>query len=387
MAGGDGTINEVVNGMAGSEVPLGILPAGTANVLANETRHPRKMERAAERVAQCVPERVALGLLATATGDSPRYFLLMAGAGLDADIVYTLNQRMKEVLGKVAYWIGGLSKFGQSLPEFTVEAEGQKFRTSFALLSRVRNYGGDLEIAPSISLLDDEIEMVLFEGATIDAVSQVHVGRPGAAGSRNARRDGPSHAQSAALGRGIRPDLCPSGWRMRRLASGKRGAGSERFDFAGAAGISKPPARTRRRRRMDNITHSLTGLVLSQAGLNRFYPRAGLLLVLSANVPDIDIVTAFRGSLSYFEHHRGITHTVAMAPVMALLPVLFVCAVSRSMRGWKAAWVLSIIGVASHLLLGLDQRVRHPLLDSVFRPLVPAGSQQPRSICGSGLCY
>ena len=102
---------------------------------------------------------------------------------------------------------------------------------------------------------------------------------------------------------------------------------------------------------MDNFTHTLTGLALSQAGLNRWYPRASLLLILSANVPDIDIVTAFRGSLSYFEHHRGITHTVVMAPVMALLPVLFVCAVSRSMRGWKAAWVLSVIGVASHLLL------------------------------------
>lgn len=102
---------------------------------------------------------------------------------------------------------------------------------------------------------------------------------------------------------------------------------------------------------MDNLTHSLTGLALSQAGLNRWYPRAGLLLLLAANVPDIDIVTAARGSLSYFEHHRGITHTVAMMPVMALLPVLFVCTVSRSMRGWKAAWGLSIIGVASHLLL------------------------------------
>jgi diacylglycerol kinase (ATP) len=165
-AGGDGTINEVVNGMAGSEVPLGILPAGTANVLANELGIPRKMEQAAESVIHCVKERVALGLLATATGDSPRYFLLMAGAGLDAGIVYHLNLRIKEALGKVAYWIGGLAKIGQRLPEFTVEAEGRSYRTSFALVSRVRNYGGDLEIAPSISLLDDEFEVVLFEGGT-----------------------------------------------------------------------------------------------------------------------------------------------------------------------------------------------------------------------------
>ena len=88
----------------------------------------------------------------------------MAGAGLDADIVYHLNPRMKEAFGKVAYWIGGFSKLGRRIPEFTVRAEGREYRASFALLSRVRNYGGDLEIAPTISLLDDEFEMVLFEG-------------------------------------------------------------------------------------------------------------------------------------------------------------------------------------------------------------------------------
>jgi diacylglycerol kinase (ATP) len=71
---------------------------------------------------------------------------------------------MKNTLGKVAYWIGGFGKLGQRLPEFTVEAEGREFRASFALASRVRNYGGDLEIAPTISLLDDEFELVLFEG-------------------------------------------------------------------------------------------------------------------------------------------------------------------------------------------------------------------------------
>jgi diacylglycerol kinase (ATP) len=166
VAGGDGTINEVVNGMAGSDVPLGILPAGTANVLANELGLGKTMERAAESLLNCVPERVALGVLSTATGDSPRYFLLMAGAGLDADIVYHLNQRMKDSLGKIAYWVGGLAKFGQRLPEFNVETEDRSYRASFALVSRVRNYGGDLEIAPTISLFDDEFEVVLFEGDT-----------------------------------------------------------------------------------------------------------------------------------------------------------------------------------------------------------------------------
>jgi len=165
-AGGDGTINEVVNGMAGSKVPLGILPAGTANVLANELGMGKGMERAAASLLDCVPERIGLGVLATALGDAPRYFLLMAGAGLDAEIVYHLNQGLKDALGKVAYWFSGLSRFGRRLPELTVETEGRTYRASFALVSRVRNYGGDLEIAPTISLLDDEFEVVLFEGTS-----------------------------------------------------------------------------------------------------------------------------------------------------------------------------------------------------------------------------
>jgi inner membrane protein len=102
---------------------------------------------------------------------------------------------------------------------------------------------------------------------------------------------------------------------------------------------------------MDNLTHTLTGLALSQAGLSRWYTRPALLLMLAANIPDIDIVNIAGGPFNYFLAHRGITHAITMAPVMALLPVLFVCAVSRTMHGWKAAYILSIIGVASHLLL------------------------------------
>ena len=164
VAGGDGTINEAVNGMAHSHVPLGILPAGTANVLANELGIGKTMEQAAASLVRSLKERVALGLLSNQGSDVRRYFLLMAGAGLDADIVYHLQPRMKETLGKAAYWIGGFSKLGRRIPEFTIQAGGREYRAGFALASRVRNYGGDLEIAPTISLLDDEFELVLFEG-------------------------------------------------------------------------------------------------------------------------------------------------------------------------------------------------------------------------------
>ena len=165
VAGGDGTINEVVNGMVHSNVPLGILPAGTANVLACELDLGKTLQRASESIEACVQERVAVGRLSHGAGDEGRYFLLMAGAGLDAEIVYGLNIKLKNALGKVAYWLSGFGSVGRRLPEFTVEADGREFRVSFALASRVRNYGGDLEIAPTVSLLDDQFELVLFEGS------------------------------------------------------------------------------------------------------------------------------------------------------------------------------------------------------------------------------
>ena len=102
---------------------------------------------------------------------------------------------------------------------------------------------------------------------------------------------------------------------------------------------------------MDNVTHSLTGLALARAGLNRFCPRATLLLILSSNAPDSDIVAAFRGSLRYLEVHRGYSHSLLCLPLMAVLPVLVVAGVYRERLPWARAWALCCIGVAGHLLL------------------------------------
>jgi inner membrane protein len=102
---------------------------------------------------------------------------------------------------------------------------------------------------------------------------------------------------------------------------------------------------------MDNLTHTLTGLMLSRAGLNRFSTRPALVLMLAANVPDIDVASLIGGPLDYLHYHRWYTHAIAMAPLMAILPVLFVCALEKSFKAWKSAYILSLIGVASHLLL------------------------------------
>jgi diacylglycerol kinase (ATP) len=162
-AGGDGTINEIANGMLHSNVPLAILPGGTANVLAREMRIPLDFERAAAQIADLQPCRISIGRLRLDRSE-PRCFLCMAGAGVDAEIVSRIHPGFKMRAGKFAYYAHGFVQVFRPLREFDVLIDGQSFRASFALISRVRNYGGDLEIALGASLLRDDFQVVLFRG-------------------------------------------------------------------------------------------------------------------------------------------------------------------------------------------------------------------------------
>jgi YegS/Rv2252/BmrU family lipid kinase len=163
-AGGDGTINEVANGMLDSGVPMAILPGGTANVLAREMGVPINLEKAAKQIPDSRVCRIGVGTLTIAEDKTPRCFLCMAGAGLDAEIVAGLNIDLKAAIGKFAYYIGGFSQVFRPLREFEVVVDGERYLASFALVSRVRNYGGDLEIAKGASLLREDFEIVLFRG-------------------------------------------------------------------------------------------------------------------------------------------------------------------------------------------------------------------------------
>jgi inner membrane protein len=102
---------------------------------------------------------------------------------------------------------------------------------------------------------------------------------------------------------------------------------------------------------MDPLTHTATGIFLSRAGLKRWTPQATAILILAANAPDIDIVTASRGSLNYLHYHRHLTHALIAMPVMAILPVLLVRAISRKPVRWLGAFLAALLAVGSHLLL------------------------------------
>lgn len=102
---------------------------------------------------------------------------------------------------------------------------------------------------------------------------------------------------------------------------------------------------------MDPLTHTATGLFLSRAGLVRYTPCAPWILVLAANAPDIDAVAGFGGGLAYLEYHRHLTHALAAAPVLALLPPLIVRLLCGKPLHWRNAYLLSLAAVLSHLAL------------------------------------
>ncbi len=107
---------------------------------------------------------------------------------------------------------------------------------------------------------------------------------------------------------------------------------------------------------MDNLTHSLVGLMLARTGLEKTTPRGTAMMVLAANAPDADAFVWFTGTLRYIEYHRTYTHTLTFLPLVTLLPMLIVRA-KFSLRSYFAA----MIGVLSHLLLDWTNTYGIPL--------------------------
>jgi inner membrane protein len=102
---------------------------------------------------------------------------------------------------------------------------------------------------------------------------------------------------------------------------------------------------------MDPLTHTLTGLAMSRAGLKRLSAHATPVLLLAASAPDIDIVTAPWGAVSYLHYHRHITHAFLAIPLMALLVLLVVRPFVRKPFAWKRTYLVALAGAASHPLL------------------------------------
>jgi diacylglycerol kinase (ATP) len=163
VCGGDGTVNEVVNGLACSQVPLALLPAGTANVLAKELGLPWNLPRAAERIVHAPYRRIALGLATPEkSSGEPRYFLSVAGAGADGALVSAVHPSIKHKAGILAYWQEGLRQLTRyDFPLFRTSMAGNAIDidASLVIVGRTKHYGGPFKITTEADLLQPEFEL------------------------------------------------------------------------------------------------------------------------------------------------------------------------------------------------------------------------------------
>src|SRR5215212_3219021 len=163
VAGGDGTINEAIQGLAGTKARLAIIPRGTANVLARELGLPLDDEQAVKIVVEGKSRQIYLGLAIDETTNESRHFVLMAGIGLDAAVVKRVQPSLKKRIGKGAFWISGLSHLATWNPHpFTLEIDGQIYTATFAAIGKSARYGGDLAITPGARLDQREFEICII---------------------------------------------------------------------------------------------------------------------------------------------------------------------------------------------------------------------------------
>jgi diacylglycerol kinase (ATP) len=172
--GGDGTVHETLQSMVGGTTPLGVIPLGTANALAADLGLPRNAVKAARRMVDAVPVRIPVGRMTfykrDGTPDS-RYFVVAAGAGVDAYFFARLNSRMKHRFGYIAYLVAALrlwathdfpmfrARFGGASDAVNAEAD-----VSQLLAVRIGNFGGLVrKLVPGAALANDGLHVITFK--------------------------------------------------------------------------------------------------------------------------------------------------------------------------------------------------------------------------------
>jgi diacylglycerol kinase (ATP) len=164
VSGGDGTINEALQGLMGTRARLAVWPRGTANVLARELKLPFDAEQAAALIARGHARPVHVGRATDETTGEQRYFFLMAGIGLDASVVERVRPRMKRRIGEAAFWYSGLGHLAHWQPTpFEVEVDGQSFPATFAAIGKAAHYGGNLAITPRARMEEPEFEICIVD--------------------------------------------------------------------------------------------------------------------------------------------------------------------------------------------------------------------------------
>ncbi|RJQ53502.1 MAG: diacylglycerol kinase family lipid kinase [Nitrospiraceae bacterium] len=164
VAGGDGTFNEVLNGVLSSsdirlkETPLALIPLGTTNVLARELRIPQKADKAIELALTGKPGKVSLGRI------NGWYFASMAGIGFDAETVLGVkNNLIKKVSGKAAHIVSGFRVLAQyNPPAIKIKTPENEYAGYTAVVGNASNYGGYFHVTPAASVTEPILDVCIF---------------------------------------------------------------------------------------------------------------------------------------------------------------------------------------------------------------------------------
>src|SRR5438034_2384463 len=170
--GGDGTIHDVLQGLAGKDAALGIIPLGTANAMAHDLRLPLSAAGAAKALLTAVPKRIAVGKIDYRDFHNLpafRFFTVAAGVGVDEHLFYKLNRLVKDRMGMLAYspqathlWLPHRMRYFDA--EFSSNGGEvlREARLSEMLAVRINFFGGILrELAPGASLARNDLRLVL----------------------------------------------------------------------------------------------------------------------------------------------------------------------------------------------------------------------------------
>ena len=168
-AGGDGTVNEVLNGI--SDAPegfararLGVLPLGTVNVFARELKLPPRVGQAWEVLQRERELKIDLPRVAYSVNGvlKTQYFCQLAGAGLDARAIELVDWQHKKKIGPLAYVIAGLKALCEKKPLITVRANGRSITGELVLVGNGRLYGGSFAILPQADLCDGVLDICVL---------------------------------------------------------------------------------------------------------------------------------------------------------------------------------------------------------------------------------
>jgi YegS/Rv2252/BmrU family lipid kinase len=157
--GGDGTVNSIIQGLA-DQSRLGIIPSGTANVIARELGIPLNFKQAVHNLVTGRAQKVDVGLC------NGRRFLFVAGIGFDAQVAMNVPGTLKKILGKYAYHFTSLKELiTYKAPELTVNFNDDRksITGQFAIIANMRRYGGDLFFAPEARHDDGRLNLILLK--------------------------------------------------------------------------------------------------------------------------------------------------------------------------------------------------------------------------------